>query len=195
MFQGRSSVLVVINYCVGCWRQCSIAFTLHVFTPFYCRQLTRWTGAVPTANRDAQAAGSIGMPPSVSESDGLRSASPIWLGRECSGSERIGARIIEVGFSIAPILGAAVRIAPSARGDRCACPAWKLFPSIETRAALELPTIACFAALYYYDLSYKCVQSRSRSRFEALWSTAADARCIQGGFGRCRLICRRGVRW
>jgi hypothetical protein len=102
MFQGRSSVLVVISRCVGCERQSLIAFIFKCarlnilymsYTPFYCRHPTRRNDAKP-GRADCRL---------VAESAGLRAASRICLGRECLGPERISARIIEVGFSIALI--------------------------------------------------------------------------------------------
>jgi hypothetical protein len=182
MFQGRSSVLVVINRCVGCWRQYSIAFivkcarsihTLDVFTPFYCRHLTRRTGAIPTPNRDVQAAGSIGMPPSVAEGAGLKSASRIQLGRECLESERISATITHVGFSIAPI--------PRERAFRqfhrqvataamCCLDALSVHRGLSgIRAPLHSPASRrCIIGIYHIN---PFSQDRG-SPFEALWSTA-----------------------
>jgi hypothetical protein len=145
-----------------------------------------------------------------------------WASRICSRPERTSAWIIETGFLSASVRrsgrsassvdeGRPLRMSryPSlpkvcrTPGTPGACDAAdavsRPFPEARSvrrgLSGIELPSFAGFAALHYCDLSYKSFQSRSAFAVRDFMEHGAWMRWIREDFGRCQLICRRGVRW
>jgi hypothetical protein len=161
MFQGRSSVLVVISRCVGCERQCLIAFifkcarskyTLHVLhslllpTPDASERRQTGTCRLPARCGKRRSQGSepnlLGARVLGAGADKRKDNRGRLLDRADS-SERASRQFPRQGATAAIVL-------------RESC-----FRPLRSKRHESFPPFAGFAALHYCDLSYKSLQSRS----------------------------------